>query len=159
GSYGYNFEVPYGLSTAAGYDFPTKHIAKFLSTFSAHPMVISFRSDRVIEAPKGALHLTGTRFLIATTYKEGPSRLAALPDRFRMVCQGGIWQILENPDAVPLASFLPTKAIRVIEADETQLTAILAPDFDARRTVILPHRIDSFYGKRGPAPAVVVDGL
>jgi hypothetical protein len=159
GSYGSNFEVPYGLSTATGYDFPTKRIAKFLSTFSDHPVVISFRSDRIIDASKGALDLTGSRFLIATASSAGAARLAALPHRFRMVFQSGSSQIFENPDAVPLASFLPSTAIRVVESDESQLPAILAPDFDARRVVILPHRVDSFPGIPGGASATVVDGL
>ena len=62
-AYGNNFELPYGLSTAAGYDFPTKRVSKFLATFSVDPMVISFISERLTAAPKGALDLTGTRFL------------------------------------------------------------------------------------------------
>jgi len=157
--YGNNFELPYGLSTAAGYDFPTKRVSKFLAAFSIDPTVISFNSERIATAPKGALDLTGTRFFVATTWNAGAARLSALPGRFRKVFETGSSQVFENPDAIPLASFLPNTAIRAADSDQGQLDAVLAPDFDARRVVIVPKAVNAFFGEAGAASGQAVDSV
>src|SRR5439155_17574112 len=131
----------------------------FLAAFSIDPTVISFNSERIATAPKGALDLTGTRFFVATTWNAGAARLSALPGRFRKVFETGSSQVFENPDAIPLASFLPNTAIRAADSDQGQLDAVLAPDFDARRVVIVPKAVNAFFGEAGAASGQAVDSV
>jgi hypothetical protein len=152
-TYGSNFEVPYGLSSAAGYDFPTQRAARFLERFALQPGTISFDSSKIGPAPKGALALTGTRYFVATDWNAGAGRLAAAPERFRQVFQDGMVRIFESPDALPLALMLPAHAVRVIEADDGQLARVFAGEFDPRREIVLAQPVREFFGDVG-APAV-----
>ncbi len=152
-TYGNNFELAYGLSEAAGYDTPTARIARFLGIFSNNPdpLVISWNSERLIAAPKGALDLTGTRFFVATTWNKSASRLDAVPNRFRKVFASGTSEIFENQDAMPAGFFVPSNAIHVVNSDEGELRGVLAPDFDPRRSAITPEAVNNHFGVRGSA--------
>ena len=80
-------------------------------------------------APKGIFDLTGTRYFVT-----------------------------ENPDAVPLVSFLPGIAIRVIANEGDQFKALSSSDFDGTRTEIVPQEIGRFWGVRGDAePTLIAD--
>lgn len=156
-TYGNNFELPYGLSEAAGYDFPTTRVAGFLVAFSANSM--SFDSARLVAAPTGALDLTGTRFFVATTWNASASRLAAMPSRFHKVLEIGTTRIFENRDAVPLAFFVPGSGAHVLNNEEAQRRGVLAPDFDPRHEVITSETVGEFFGVRGIATPSRVDDM
>jgi hypothetical protein len=156
--YGTQFELPYGLSSAAGYDFPNKRIARVLSVFHTRGEARSFKSENVLTAPKGVLDLTGTRYFVTTDWNQSTSRFAAHPDRFSKTFSLRHVQVFENPDAVPLLSFLPARAIHVIATEDDQFKALRSSDFDGKRTVIVPQEIGRFWGVRGDAaPTLIAD--
>lgn len=154
--YGPQYELPYGLSTASGYDSLVRHTAKFLSVFKTEGR---FQSDDILAAPKGILDLTGTRYFISTDWNTGTRHFAALPNRFRQIFSQGHIQVFENPDAVPLISFLPATAVQVADNDDAQFQAITRADFDGRRTLVIPRKIDRFWGNRGSAISPSVSGV
>ncbi len=153
--YGAQFELPYGLSSAAGNDFPNKRAVRVLSVVETQD---AFKSENVFTAPKGVLDLTGTRYFVTTDYNQSTSRFAAHPDRFTKAFSLRHVQVFENPDAVPLLSFLPATAIHVIGTEDGQFKALTSSDFDGKRTVIVPQEVDRFWGVRGEAaPASITD--
>lgn len=154
--YGSQFELPYGLSTASGYDFLTRRMAKFLSMFKTDG---TFRSATLLAAPKGTLDLTGNRYFITTDWNSGTSRFASIPNRFRQVYANGHIQVFENPDAVPLLSFLPATAAHVVDNDDAQFQAITRADFDGRRTLVIPQKVERFWGNRGSATSASISGV
>ena len=158
-TYGNNFELPYGLSEAGGYDFPTDRIATFLGTFSHNtdPLVISLDSARLTASPKGAMDLTGTRLFVATTWNKSAERLAADSSRFHEVLASGTTRVFENRDAVPIAFFVPASGIQVVNDVDAERRAVLAPDFDPRRGVITADPVRSFYGAKGDGVLSSVD--
>jgi hypothetical protein len=158
-AYGNNFEIPYGLAAAGGYDFPTRRIARFLSTFSLNPLVISFHSERLVHAPKGALDLTGARYYVATQWNSSAVRLGEHPNRFHRVLTAGMLQIFENPDAMPLAFFVPAAGIEVLPNQETEWTEVLSESFDPRRTVTVPSSIERYAGARSSAAFAEVERI
>jgi hypothetical protein len=89
---------------------------------------------------------------VTTDWNRSTPRFAALPDRFKLVFSVRHVQVFENPDAVPLVSFLPASALQVIENEDDQLKGITSAAFDGKRAVIVPQKIDQFRGTRG-APA------
>ena len=151
--YGAHFEVPYRLSSPAGYDFPNTRMAKVLSVFKTQGEARALKSQDVLAAPKGMVDLTGTRYFVTTDWNKSTSRFAALPNRFNQTFSFRHVQVFENPDAIPLVSFLPGTAIQVIGNEDDQLKAITGPDFDGRRTLIVPEEIDRFWGSRVAAAA------
>ena len=156
-TYGSNFELPYGLSEASGYDFATGRVAGFMGAFSGDHVGFRLESDHLIAAPKGALDLTGVRFFTTTVATDGASRLAAMPGRFRKVMETGTTQVFENQDAMPIAFFVPADGVHVVNDDEAQHSAVLAPDFDPRRGVITPDSVARFFGVRGTASSSTVE--
>jgi len=158
-AYGNNFEMPYGLAAAGGYDFPTRRVARFLSTFSRDPFVISFHSERLVHAPKGALDLTGTRYYVATQWNTSAARLGEHPDRFHRVLTAGMQQIFENPDAMPLAFLVPAAGIEVLPNQETEWTEVVSENFDPRRTVTIPSGIVRYEGARSGAAFAEVERI
>jgi hypothetical protein len=103
----------------------------------------------VLAAPKGLVDLTGTRYFVTTDWNASTSRLEALPKRFHKVFSWHNVQVFENPDAVPLVSFFPAAAAQVIADDADQLKAIGSAVFDGKKTLILPSRVDEYYGSAG----------
>ncbi len=158
-TYGSNFELPYGLSEASGYDFATDRVAKFMGSFSSDTLAFHFDSEHLMAAPKGALDLTGVRFFAATTWNKSASRLAAMPGRFHKVLESGMTQVFENQDAVPIAFFVPGESVQVVNDDDAQRRAVLAPDFDPRRGVITPDTVARFFGSKGNASPSTVDSV
>ncbi|HTQ54102.1 MAG TPA: YfhO family protein [Bryobacteraceae bacterium] len=154
--YGYQFELPYRLSTPAGYDFPNRRTARFLSAFKTDHEARALTSENTLTAPKGLLDLTGTRYFVTTNWNQSASRFAALPKRFSQVFSYKHVHIFENPDAVPLLSFLPAASIQVIGNDDDQLAAITSAAFDARRTVVVPRQVDRFWGTPGETAAATI---
>jgi hypothetical protein len=158
-TYGSNFELPYGLSEASGYDFATDRVARFMGAFSSDRTGFRLESDHLIAAPKGALALTGVRYFITTAATNGASRLAATPSRFRKVMEGGMTQVFENLDAMPIAFFVPGDGIDVVGNDDAQYRAVQAPDFDPRRGVITPNPVAHFSGVRASASSSTVESV
>ena len=156
GVYGAQFDLPYGLSSAAGYDFPNRRMAKLLSFFKTE---FYFHSEDLLAAPKGTVDLTGTRYFITTDWNPSTKRFAAFPSRFQKTLSDGHVQVFENPDAVPLVSFLPGTAVQVIGDEAAQFAGITSPGFDGKRMVIVPQKIDRFWGKRSPQSASLIAGV
>ncbi len=151
--YGAQFELPYGLSSAAGNDFPNKRLARVLSVVQIEN---SFRSQKVLTAPKGVLDLTGTQYFVTTDWNQSTERFAAHPERFRQTFSLRHIHVFENSDAVPLVSFLPVTATRVMASEDDQFKALTGSDFDGKKMVIVPQAIDHFAGVRGEsAPASI----
>jgi hypothetical protein len=153
--YGAQFELPYRLSSAAGNDFPNKRAVRVLSVVETED---AFRSQNVLTAPKGVLDLTGTRYFVTTEWNQSTSRFAAHPERFTKTFSLHHVQVFENPDAVPLLSFLPATAIHVIATEDDQFKALTGSDFDGKRTVIVPQEVGRFWGVPGDAaPTLISD--
>jgi Bacterial membrane protein YfhO len=156
GVYAYQFDMPYGLSAASGYDFLTRRTKRILSIFKTES---SFQSTALLAAPKGALDLTGTRYFITTDWNPSTDRFAALPERFHKIYSVGHIQVFENPDAAPLLSFLPSGAARVFESEDEQFRAITAANFDSSRSLVLAQKVDRFWGNRGNPAARSIAGV
>jgi len=162
-TYGTNSEIPYGLSSPGGYDFPLRRSANLLSVFGADhsPLansyaVISFDSKSLTQGPRGLLDLTSTRFLVATDWNSGQQTLASQPDRFRPVFrdeQNRVW-VFEYRSALPLAFLAPRSHGKIVSEEDDQRTRVLAADFDPRRTVILPANATHFAGRTSVAAAL-----
>ena len=151
GAYPTNFEVPYGLYTAGGYDFPLRRTTELLSTFSNHPTIISFLSARMLAGPPGLLDLTSTRFFVATDWNGGARTLAAHPDRFHQVFHKDHISVFEYPSALPLAFLEPNSRVRIAAGEDEQRRLVLARDFDPRQTVIVPAAVTGYYGHASTA--------
>jgi hypothetical protein len=151
--FGAQFQLPYGLSSPEGYDFANKRFARFFSLFQTE---FNLKSAPVLGAPKGVVDLTGTRYFVTTDWNLSTSRFAALPNRFHPVFSNRHVQVFENPDAIPLVSFLPAAAVQTSANEDDEFAAITSPNFDARRIVILPEKIDRFWGERGPTAAASI---
>ncbi len=150
-TYGSNFEIPYGLTTASGYDFPTRRPLSFLSRFSSGAGAISFDSSKLAELPAGALDLTGTRFLVATEWNASVARLSSQPDRFRPVFKDGMVTVFAHDSGIPLVSLFEPSSIRVINDESSQLARLFATDFDPSREIVLSDPAETFHGTTGPA--------
>jgi hypothetical protein len=152
-TYGVQFEIPYGLSSPAGYDFATRRLADVLNVFNTRGEGRTLKSEVVLTAPKGLVDLTGTRYFVTTNWNTSASRFAAVPGRFQQVFSFDHVQVFENPDAVPLVSYLPATAARIVNNEEDQLKAITSASFDGRQTIIVPQIIDRYWGTPGDAPS------
>ena len=152
-TYAANSEMPYGLSTPGGYDFPLRRTAELLSVLSSHPTVINFDSGKLVRGPHGLLDLTSARFLVATDWNSGQHDLASQPERFRPIFHdtpNRVW-VFENPSALPLAFLAPKDHAKIVPDEQAQRKQVLAADFDPRRTVILPAEPARFAGRSSPA--------
>jgi len=137
GTYTSNAEMLYGLSAAGGYDIPLGRTAKLLSVIASPGNQVYPSSEKILAAPSRFLDLLNVRYLVATTYNDGASHLAARPDRFTPVFSEGAIRIFENRSVLPPAFVLPATAAEVLPDEEEQFRRLTSPAFDPSKTVLL----------------------
>lgn len=94
-----------------------------------------FRDPQTGQIDENALDLMNARYVIAR------SRLPGTEVVYRAE-QRGAPSVLENPDALPRAFFVGQT--EVVESGEATWQRLRSPDFDPRRTALLPAPIDGF---------------
>jgi hypothetical protein len=154
--YGSNFELPYHLSSAAGYDFPLSRSTRFLSSFTTSTATISFESNRLLGVSKGALDLTGTRYFVATDWNSGAARLRTRSDVFRPVLQNGHTFIFENSGAIPLVSIFSPALVHVVPDEDQQFRAVTGPGFQPQNQLIVPRTVARYFGTEGSAAGTTI---
>jgi len=134
---GSNFEMMYGLKTPGGYDFRLRRTARILASIGV-PKGHGLGAAGIASSPPyGVFDLLGARYLLATTWNSSSRVLERSPERFPLLFRDHSVRVFEDASALPRAFFLPATAIRRYADEEEEAEALLSPDFDARRTLIV----------------------
>jgi hypothetical protein len=137
-AYGSSFEMMYGLDTPTGFNVVLLRPRQLLGAFGFDDNSPYFDAQRIARADDRLLDLMNVKYLVATTWNDGASRIAARPDRFRLVFSDWSVRVFQNLGVLPRAFLVPAGGIRTVARDEAQLQAVLDPAFDPAASVILP---------------------
>jgi len=157
---GANFEMMYGLRTPGGYDFRLRRTSRILTALHS-PRGSNVFSAKAIAAtpPYGIFDLLGARFLLATASNSSATDLERDPGRLQAVFRDHSVCVFENSSALPRAFFMPAEAVRRYAREEQEAEAVLAPSFDARRTLVLPGGSATGTTVASPAALVPAEGF
>ena len=138
-AYGASFEGMYGLQSATGYTVLLRRLTRFLTPLGMRDDYPYLDAEKVAASDTRILDLANVKYLAATTWNSSAQLLATKPDRFRLVFSDVSIRVFENLSALPRAFLVPTWGVRVVPGgDRPELLAIREPDFDPRKTVVLP---------------------
>ena len=129
----------FGLSTAGGYDTPTRLHRWLLDplTDRGHPIFVSPpRAARLVASPGRRLDLLNVRWLLATSWNDSERLLSASPARFRRARTFHSLVLFENLRALPRAFLVPASGARAATREEAW-AALDDPAFDPERSVLL----------------------
>ena len=156
-TYGSNFELMYGLESAAGYTIPLRRAKRLLSTLGPKTDAPTLKAEMVVASPNRVLDLMNVKYLVATTWNRSAEVMASRPDRFRLVFSDASVRIFENLSVLPRAFLVPASRAVTLADEDSQLAQLCAPGFDPARAVILPEGLpapDGGDGGGGDRPAV-----
>jgi hypothetical protein len=139
-TYGSNFELVYGLESAAGYTIPLRRVTRLLSTLGPKSDAAILEAEKVAQSRNRLLDLMNVKYLVANTWNRSAETLASNPDRFRLAFSDGSVRVFENLSALPRAFLVPASSVLVLPDEESQLAELCAPGFDPARAVILPEK-------------------
>ena len=139
-TYGSNFELMYGLESAAGYTIPLRRTTRLFSNLGPKGDAASLRAERIIQSHNRLLDLMNVKYLVATTWNRSAEDLASRPDRFRLSFSDKNVRIFENLSVLPRAFLVSASSILILPSEDSQLARLCAPRFDPARTVILSER-------------------
>jgi hypothetical protein len=139
-TYGSNFELMYGLESAAGYTIPLRRTTRLFSNLGPKGDAASLQAERIIQAHNRLLDLMNVKYLVATTWNRSAEDLASRPDRFRLSFSDKNVRVFENLSVLPRAFLVSASSILILPSEDSQLAHLCAPEFDPARTVILSER-------------------
>ncbi|HEY1251383.1 MAG TPA: YfhO family protein [Thermoanaerobaculia bacterium] len=137
-TWGASFEWMYGLQSATGYTVFTRRLTRFLTPLGFRDDYPYLVAEKVARSPTRVLDLANVKYLGANTWNKSDEVLASRPDRFRLVYSDLTVRVFENLAVLPRAFLVPFSGIRVVSGERPELTALHEPDFDPRKTVLLP---------------------
>jgi hypothetical protein len=138
-TWGASFEWMYGLQSATGYTVLLRRLTRFLTPLGLRDDYPYLDAEKVAGSPTRILDLANVKYLAATTWNSSAELLAARPERFRLVFSDVTVRVYENLSVLPRAFLVPSSGARIVAGgDRPELTALHMPDFDPRRTVLLP---------------------
>ncbi len=138
-TWGASFEGMYGLQSATGYTVLLRRLTRFLTPLGLRDDYPYLDAEKVVDSPTRILDLANVKYLAATTWNDSAGRLASRPDRFRLVFSDVTVRVFENLSVLPRAFLVPASGARIVAGgDRPELNALRMPDFDPRRTVLLP---------------------
>ncbi|MGE5236164.1 MAG: YfhO family protein [Acidobacteriota bacterium] len=157
-----NIEMVFGLASPNGYDFATRTQYRMLSPFTEpiNPQILSsFTARKVVSLGDRRLDLLNVKYLLATTWNESASLLAAHPERFRLVYSDGHTRLFENLHVLPRAFLVPATGVRIMAQDQA-LAALAEQAFDPNTTVLTDAQVAALPSeppgpRRVPAPSGV----
>ncbi len=138
-TWGASFEWMYGLQSATGYTVLLRRLTRFLTPLGLSDDYPYLDAEKVAGSATRILDLANVKYLAATTWNSSAALLAARPERFRLVFSDVTVRVFENLSVLPRAFLVPVSGARIVAGgDRPELTALRMPDFDPRRTVLLP---------------------
>lgn len=161
---GPNFNMPYGLSSASGWDEPLQTVTRLLAPLGpGNDEVYPIDAKRLVLLRDRRIDLMNVKYLIATTYNDSASVLSQHPERFRLIYSDQGVRVFENRTVLPRAFTVPLRNATEVSDDSAAFARLVSPTFDPASSVLLPtgHRAFSYSQAPGPSPAaptVTVEG-
>lgn len=152
-TYGSNFELLYGLESAAGYTVPLRRTKRLLATLGSGGDGASLNSEKIVQSSNRVLDLMNLKYLVATTWNRSAQDLASRPDRFRLAFSDANVRIFENRSVLPRAFLVPASGALSLANEDSQLARLCAAEFDPAREVILAAGSAAPREERRGAPA------
>ena len=142
--YGAQYELPYGLSTATGYDVPgPSHGEVPVRVQDRGPFPIGRYPGRAQGNTRPHRHPLLHHHRLERRYPAFRRPVEPLPpDLLRRAYPG-----FREPRRRAAALLPPATAAQVADNDDAQFQAITRADFDGRRTLVIPQKIDRFWGQ------------
>jgi hypothetical protein len=134
---GFGFEPMYGLESPIGFDVTVRRAVHVLSVFGFEEDAPAFLSEKIADSKGRLLDLMNVRYLVTTTQNRGAERLAAHPERFRLVFSDASVRVFENRTVLARAFLVPVPGVETLASEDAQLAQIRSDDFDPSRSVVL----------------------
>lgn len=132
-----NAELPYGLFSATGYEFPLARTHRILDIFADGETALATTSKQLLRNRTRVLDMMNVKYLMGSRFGRSAEVLSADPGRFRTVFRMGGISIIENLGVLPRAFLLPAEAAVVAASPEDAFQRITAPGFDPTRQAVV----------------------
>jgi len=140
GTYGSSFEMMYGLESAGGFNVVMRRTKSLLATLGFQDHAPALLSERIVGRRDRILDLMNVKYLVATTWNASAERLAARPERFRLVFSDAGVRVFENLKVLPRAFLVPATGLEAFATQRAQLDRLTSATFDPERSVVVDQR-------------------
>lgn len=132
-----NAELPHGLFSATGYEFPLARTHRILDVFADGETALATTSKQLLRNRTRVLDMMNVKYLLGSRYSRSAEVLSADPGRFRTAFRTGGVSVVENLNALPRVFLLPAEAAVVAASPEDAFRRIVAPGFDPARQAVI----------------------
>lgn len=132
-----NAELPYGLFSATGYEFPLARPHRILDVFADGETALVTTSKQLLRNRTRVLDMMNVKYLLGSRFARSAEVLSSDPGRFRTVFRMGGVSVVENLGVLPRAFLLPAEAAVVAASPEDAFQRITAPEFDPTRQAVV----------------------